>query len=51
MYTGCVYICLWEGVGCGLGWGGVVMWVCKREIDVQVWWVCKQEIDVRVGVS
>ena len=22
--------------GCGVGWGGVVMWVYKREIDVPV---------------
>ena len=36
MYTGCVYICVWEGGGCGVGWGGVVMWVCKQEIDVRV---------------
>ena len=36
MYTGCVYICVWEGGGCGLGWGGVVMWVCKQEVDVRV---------------
>ena len=31
-----VCICVWEGGGCGVGWGGVVMWVCKREIDVWV---------------
>ena len=36
MYTGYVYICVWEGGGCGVGWGGIVMWVCKQEIDVQV---------------
>ena len=36
MYTGCVYICVWEGGGCGLGWGGVVMRVCKQEINVRV---------------
>ena len=33
---GCVYICVWEGGGCGVGWGGIVMWVCKQESDVQV---------------
>ena len=25
----CIYVC-------GLGWRGVVMWVCKQEIDVHV---------------
>ena len=34
MYTVvCIYV--W-GRGCGVGWGGIVMWVCKQEIDVQV---------------
>ena len=28
--------CVWEGGGCGVGWGGGVMWVCKQEIDVQM---------------
>ena len=32
-YRLCVYICVWEGGGCGAGWGGVVTWVCKREKD------------------
>ena len=37
MYTGCVYICVWEGKGVGwVGGGGVVMWVYKRDIDVRV---------------
>ena len=36
MYTGCVYICVWEAGRCGVGWGGIVMWVCKQEIDVRV---------------
>ena len=31
-----VYICVWEGGGCEVDWGGIVMWVCKQEIDVQV---------------
>ena len=30
---------MWEGGGCGAGWGGIVMWVCKREKDIDVW-VC-----------
>ena len=30
-----VCICVWEGGGCGVGWGGI-MWVCKQEIDVRV---------------
>ena len=30
----CIYVC---GRGeCGVGWGGVVMWVCKQDIDVRV---------------
>ena len=33
----CVYICVWEGGGAG--WGGLVMWVCKREKEMDVW-VC-----------
>ena len=36
MYTGCVYICVWEEGECGVGWGRIVMWVCKQEIDVRV---------------
>ena len=27
---------VWEGGGCGVCWGGVVMWVCKQGIDVWV---------------
>ena len=32
----CIYIYVWEGGGYGVGWGGVVMWVCKRDIDIRV---------------
>ena len=28
-----------EGGGCGAGWGGIVLWVCKREKEIDVW-VC-----------
>ena len=38
-YQLCVHICVWEVGGCGVGWGGVVMWVCKREKEIYVW-VC-----------
>ena len=31
----CIYVC-GRGGGCGVDWGGVVMWVCKQEIDVRV---------------
>ena len=30
-------LCVWEGGGCEAGWGGVVMWVCKREKEIDVW--------------
>ena len=40
IHTGCMYIiCVWEGGGCGAGWGGIVLWVCKREKEIDVW-VC-----------
>ena len=36
----CVYVC-GRGGGCGAGWGGIVMWMCKREKEIDVWvWVC-----------
>ena len=31
----CIYVCVGGG-GCGVGWGGVVMCVCKREKDIRV---------------
>ena len=27
------------GGGCGAGWGGIVMWVCKQKKEIDVW-VC-----------
>ena len=32
----CIYVWGRGGVGGGGGLGGIVMWVCKQEIDVQV---------------
>ena len=36
-YRLCAYISVWEGGGCGAAWGGVVMWVGKREKEMDVW--------------
>ena len=37
-YRLCAYVCVGGG-RCLTGWGGVVMWVCKREKEIDVW-VC-----------